>query len=113
MKLPIRLIPNTDPPRFKWTQQIETIAGLQEVEEEGTVPLALESALIELIQFTERQDRRVNGPDGLLQILADCSKKRRELEEQVAKLTQQPKLQPPAPITSPKPPDISLKKGKG
>lgn len=97
MKLPIRLILNTDPPKFKWTQEIETLAGRSTVEHEGTVMLSMEGALMELIDLAERQakelatlKRRVEGPDGLMDIMATQAKHNEELKKQIETMKSQP-----------------------
>lgn len=52
MKLPIELIPNTDPPKFKWTRRSDSIIGEVEATHEGSVPSHLEEALVALIRLT-------------------------------------------------------------
>ncbi len=59
MKLPIELVLNTDPPRFRWKQTIDLIGGEREIEHIGVVPAHLEGALIALIEVAQRQAKDI------------------------------------------------------
>lgn len=43
--LPITLVPNTDPPRFRWRQVVSHLGGTATVDHEGTMPPTIEVAL--------------------------------------------------------------------
>lgn len=53
MQLPIDVIPNSNPPRFKWSQVVETINGRQVVECEGGLPSSVEKSVADLIAMTK------------------------------------------------------------
>lgn len=64
MRLPIDLIPNTSPPRFRWRQVVNTPLGRQSVEQEGAVSASIEVALQELIVMTRtllRENAELQG----------------------------------------------------
>lgn len=49
MKLPIDVIPGTNPPKFRWNQTVDSIAGVRTVQHEGTLPPIVENAVVLLI----------------------------------------------------------------
>ena len=49
MNLPIDVIPGTSPPRFKWSQVVETPNGRQVIEHEGVILPSVEVAIAQLI----------------------------------------------------------------
>lgn len=61
VKLPIELIPNSRPPRFRWTQLVGTPVGPKLVHHEGSVPPELEIALVALYQRAIDQDQEIVG----------------------------------------------------
>ena len=83
MKLPIEVIPNSRPQRFRWKQTVSTPSGPRAIEYEGTMPATVEAALKELITLA---NTLVEQRDRLL----------RELEESASAVT------PPATSSSKK-----------
>lgn len=59
MTLPINLIPNTQPPRFRWKQVVSTPSGNRTVDHEGTLPPTVEGAVVELIKLAHHQAREI------------------------------------------------------
>lgn len=57
-KLPIRRVPNTNPPQFEWSQSVPTASGhgYQVIHHRGCAPVAMEMALCQLIKAAEGQD---------------------------------------------------------
>ncbi len=55
MQLPIDIIPNCKPPRFKWKQVLTTPNGTRVVVYDGAVMLTLEGALVDLIELAKQQ----------------------------------------------------------
>jgi hypothetical protein len=53
-KLPIDLIPNTMPPRFRWRQRVSIPTGYSVQENEGMLPPSVESAVVELVSLTKQ-----------------------------------------------------------
>jgi len=53
MKLPIELIPGTNPPRFRWQQLVDTPVGRKLVESEGVLPPSIEDAVVALVKMVE------------------------------------------------------------
>ncbi len=53
--LPITLIPNTYPPRFRWRQVVTTPVGTRIVDHEGTLPPTIESAMLALLTLVRVQ----------------------------------------------------------
>ena len=54
MNLPIDIIPNTIPPKFRWRQVISTPIGKKTVEHEGQLPPSVEGAIVALIGITKQ-----------------------------------------------------------
>lgn len=64
VRLPIDVVPNTAPPKFKWRQVVSTFDGAQEIEHEGTLPPSVETAVADLISLTKRltvENARLRG----------------------------------------------------
>lgn len=59
MDLPIDLVPNTSPPRFRWKRTVSTLNGTSTVQCEGTVPPQLECALADLIALVKGQAKEI------------------------------------------------------
>lgn len=57
MRLPIELIPDTDPPLFRWTRAVDGIAGEMQAAHEGAVPPHLEGALVALIKVATKLNK--------------------------------------------------------
>ncbi len=56
MNLPIDVIPNSNPPRFRWRQIVPTPAGTKSVEYNGAqLPPSVEGAVIQLIELAKQQ----------------------------------------------------------
>lgn len=54
MNLPIDLVPGSSPPKFRWRQTIDTLAGRTVVEHDGMLPPSVEDAVAALIKITKR-----------------------------------------------------------
>ena len=54
MNLPIDLVPNTDPPQFRWRQIVQTPIGTQLVEYVATLPPTVEQSVVQLIAMTQK-----------------------------------------------------------
>lgn len=52
--LPISVVPNTNPPIFRWRQMVDTLVGRQWVEHEEALPPTVERALVTLIGITKQ-----------------------------------------------------------
>lgn len=52
--LPIDVIPSTTPPRFVWEQRVNTPEGKRTVQQQGTLPVAVEEAVKELIAIAKQ-----------------------------------------------------------
>lgn len=89
MKLPIDVIPNTNPPRFKWWQVFDATGTPRSVVCEGVVHPAIEKALLELIELVKTQDKRMNSEDGILSVLAAASKRNEVLQQRIATLEEE------------------------
>lgn len=77
--LPIDVIPNTNPPRFRWRQTVQTPTGLRTVENEGILPPSVEGAVLVLITLAKRQQKEA---DGLAEQVADLAAEVGVLREQ-------------------------------
>ncbi len=87
MKLPIRYIPDSDPPMFQWEQVVEGYGGLELIEHEGKVPVKLEAALVALIILAKSQAKEIETLKGELRMYQIKSSIREEVEEEKAKAT--------------------------
>lgn len=58
-KLPIEVIPNSNPPRFRWKRRVSTPNGVVEQVHEGTLPLGVDHAVSHLIAEVKRLQDRV------------------------------------------------------
>ena len=61
MNLPIDVIPLNNPPRFKWTQVVDTPIGPKIVEHEGMLSPSVEDAVVLLIGIAKRQAQEIKG----------------------------------------------------
>lgn len=96
MKLPIEVVPNTDPPVFRWRQTVSTPIGTKTVDHLGRLPPAVEQTIVLLIDVA----RQLAKENAILQGSLESANKR--LEEQDAE---------PPPV-APKPAPVTPKKGK-
>ena len=69
MNLPIDLIPNTTPPRFRWRQVIDTPIGKKTIEHEGLLPPSVESAVAALVGITKQQVIEIENQSKQLDVL--------------------------------------------
>ena len=69
--LPIDIIPNTNPPQFRWTQLVETMSGRQVVEYIETLPPTLEVAVQRLILVAKQLLMENAGLRGQVESLHD------------------------------------------
>lgn len=56
MNLPIDIIPNTLPQRFKWCRSVTTPIGEKSIECEGSMPASSEVAISLLISLAKQQE---------------------------------------------------------
>lgn len=100
MKLPIEVIPNTDPPQFRWQRTLDTLDGEREATHEGTVPCHLEAALVELIEVAHKlqrvNDRLDRENQGIHAQLIKC-------QERVAELSKPATVNPDEPAQRERP----------
>ena len=61
MNPPIELIPNTNPPRFRWRQKLSTPFGDRVIDHEGMLAPTVEGALVEMIELVRRQAQEIVG----------------------------------------------------
>lgn len=54
MELPIDVIPNTVPPKFRWKSVVDTPNGKQVVSQEGVLPAAVERSVERLIGIVKQ-----------------------------------------------------------
>ncbi len=52
--LPIDIVPQTNPPVFRWRQVVDTFSGCHAVEHMETLPPTIETALTALIVLTKQ-----------------------------------------------------------
>ena len=53
-KLPIDLVPDTNPPRFRWRQMVDTLAGYRVIEQEGMLPPSIDRSVEELVKMAKQ-----------------------------------------------------------
>ena len=54
VRLPIDVVPGTDPPIFKWWQVVDTIAGRDVIKHEGMLPPTVEVAVERIISVAKQ-----------------------------------------------------------
>lgn len=59
MKLPIDLIPNSHPPRFRWVQVVRTLGISTAVTHTGTLPTNVEDAVAKLVMMCKSQQEEI------------------------------------------------------
>ncbi len=116
MILPIDLVPNVHPPRFKWKQIVTTPVGNQTVAHEGRLPPAVELAVMDLIRVAHRQELEITKlQETVLEMdtrIAEMTKERHE----TGTLPSAPIIVQPSeegPVAGTIRPVTSSKKGKG
>ena len=78
-KLPIDLIHNTNPPKFRWTQTVQ-VMGCNVLQEcEGMLPPSCEQAIVETIamvkQLTRENEKLKARLNGAYELIANASKR--------------------------------------
>lgn len=58
-KLPIDIIPNTRPQRFKWHTRGDILTGARAQDFEATLPAYIEKQVMELIALVKRQQEEI------------------------------------------------------
>lgn len=96
MTLPIELIPNSNPPKFRWQQIVDTPAGLRTVSHIGVVPLSIENSLIRLVKLTMQQAQEIIGLRRQVEGMADRIAAQSEL------LSKQAEAKPDPPVATKK-----------
>lgn len=64
MKLPIELIPGSNPPKFRWWQTVTSPVGSRRIMCEGSLPSGVEGAVIHLINIVNAQQQELEGLRG-------------------------------------------------
>lgn len=90
MNLPIDVIPNSNPPRFRWTQLMDTAVGRRLVDLEGTLPPNVEGAVVALIRMARTQAEEIEQLRG--QVKGHCERIAAQ-SELLSKRTEVPKEQ--------------------
>lgn len=85
MTLPIELVPNSRPPRFRWKQTISTPVGDRTIDHEGTLSPTVEDALVKLIALAHQQAQEIIG----LRRVNESMARRIESDEAVRSDTQE------------------------
>lgn len=80
--LPIDVIPDTLPLRFRWKYVMDTISGPRSLDQVGCLPPTVEDAVLDLIKLTKRQAQEIE-----------------ELRKELKQFKSQP-VQPPPPASS-------------
>lgn len=88
MKLPIEII-SEDPLKFRWEQELNLPSGIELVPQEGHLPTNVEEAVAALIRLCKSQaseidrlKRRIDGPDGLVEVVVAQGKRLEKYEQQ-------------------------------
>ena len=84
--LPIDVVPNTTPPKFRWRQVVDTIVGKKTVDHEGVLPPSVERVVFELVGIA----RQLVTENDLLKKKVD------DLTAELAKM--RPSAPKPAPV---------------
>lgn len=103
--LPIDVLPRTDPPMFRWKQLITSPIGTSVVEQEGSLPVTCEAAVVALITLTKRLLKENAMLQGQVQGLCDRVAGQSEL------LSQRAEKPAPVPATPSQP--VSSRKSRG
>ena len=61
MNLPIDVVPDTRPPRFRWRQTVGTPVGPHVADCEGSLPPSVEGAVADLITLAKQQAQEIMG----------------------------------------------------
>lgn len=88
MRLPINIIPNTNPPIFRWKQVVSTISGSQVIHHEGALPVAVEVAIARLIGIAKQLMFDNAALQGQIQGMADRIASQSELLSKKAEKTE-------------------------
>lgn len=105
VKLPIDVIPGSDPPRFAWRRIIDTAGSREVIEMDGMVPVSIEKSLADLVQLTKRLARENASLRGQLRAAND------RLEAERCEPQATPPETPEQKPTKPPPAPVPLKKG--
>lgn len=71
MKLPIDIVPNSNPPLFKWQQTFDPTGVRRVVDCDGTLPVSVETAVKELILLAKQQQQEIIGLRKQIELHAD------------------------------------------
>lgn len=55
MKLPIEIVPNSKPQKFRWKQTIKAPGGNRIINHEGVLPVSVEQTIVQLIESCKLQ----------------------------------------------------------
>lgn len=92
VKLPIDVIPGSNPPRFRWRQTIDTPDGRRSVDHEAGLPPTVEVAVVRLIGIAKQLMMEVAALQG--QVQGHCDR----VAAQSEVITKQAEKQSPATI---------------
>ena len=99
MNLTIDQIPNTDPPKFRWKRRISTPIGMQTLDCEGMLPVAVETAVAQLIRDAK-------------ELLLENRKLKSAVDLYAARLAKQEGVTPQEPEPTSSKPVSSSRKGR-
>lgn len=92
-QLPINMVPNTDPPVFRWRHTVSTISGVTTQECEGQLPPSVEGAVKTLIGIAKQALMDNAGLRGQVQGMADRIASQSELLGKSAERDKQRQLE--------------------
>lgn len=61
MDLPIDVVPNTNPPRFRWRQLVSSPIGMHNAQHEGVLQPSVEQAVLSLIILARQQAAEIEN----------------------------------------------------
>lgn len=102
-KIPITVVPHTDPPIFRWKQRVKTPNGDIEQNCEGSLPASVEIAVMHMVEDYQRvleENRSLQFENAALKGQVDGMTQR--IEELQSAKQQQSQSTPPAPATTKK-----------
>lgn len=102
VRLPIDIVPGTNPPMFRWKQAVSTPNGTSVVDHEAQLPVTVEVSVQRLIRVTKQ----------LLLENAALRGKCEGMAQRIALFEAEPELVPTAPPPAATQPPPAPKKGK-
>lgn len=104
--LPIDVIPNSSPLRFRWRQTVHTVVGSHDVTLEGEMPASCEDAVASIIALAKQQARqlaeRQHDIDNLKRVVLDVQRINQGFADRIAAqselLSKRAEAAPPAQV---------------